>query len=123
MADDPANKRGLERNVEDISTEPPLQETTLNDPETTPSKSLSLGDVEKMAVPNESVDLEKIQSEPPPPPVKVSPSQRRGLLARCALLAEVTEPKHYARPTKYFITFIIALAGMAAPIGSTVVLR
>ena len=123
MADESANKRGLEQNVEDISTGPRLQETTANGPETTrPSRSLSHED-EKLAAPNESVDLEKIQSEPPPPPVKVTLSQRRGLLARLALLAEVTEPKHYARPTKYFITFIIALAGMAAPIGSTVVLR
>ena len=69
------------------------------------------------------LDLEKSQSEPPPPPVTVTRPQRRGLFARFALVAEVTEPKHYARPTKHIITVIIASAALAAPLGSTIIFR
>ncbi len=58
-----------------------------------------------------------------PPPVKVSRVKRRGLFARFTILAEVEEPKHYARGTKWFITFIIALAAVAAPLGSAIILR
>lgn len=58
-----------------------------------------------------------------PPPVKVPRSKRRGLFARFTLLAEVEEPKHYARGTKWFITFVIALAAIAAPLGSTIIFR
>jgi len=58
-----------------------------------------------------------------PPPVKVVRAKRRGLFARFTILAEVEEPKHYARGTKWFITFIIALAAVAAPLGSAIILR
>ncbi len=58
-----------------------------------------------------------------PPPVKVLRAKRRGLFARFTILAEVEEPKHYARGTKWFITFIIALAAVAAPLGSAIILR
>ncbi|KAL8832365.1 MAG: hypothetical protein Q9191_000322 [Dirinaria sp. TL-2023a] len=57
-----------------------------------------------------------------PPPVKVPRSKRRGLFARFALLAEVEEPKHYSQGTKWYITFIVALAAVAAPLGSTIIL-
>lgn len=58
-----------------------------------------------------------------PPPVKVPKSQRRGLFGRFTIIAEVEEPKHYSRGTKWFITFIIAMAAVAAPFGSTIILR
>ena len=58
-----------------------------------------------------------------PPPVKVPRSERRGLLGRFALLAEITEPKHYPRSTKWWITFIVASAAIAAPMGSAIILR
>lgn len=58
-----------------------------------------------------------------PLPVEVSRAKRRGLFARFTVLAEVEEPKHYARRTKWFITFIIALAAVAAPLGSAIILR
>jgi len=58
-----------------------------------------------------------------PSPVKVLRAKRRGLFARFTILAEVEEPKHYARGTKWFITFIIALAAVAAPLGSAIILR
>lgn len=58
-----------------------------------------------------------------PQPVKVPPSTRRGLFGRFTILAEVEEPKHYGRKTKWFITFIVALAAAAAPMGSAIFFR
>ena len=58
-----------------------------------------------------------------PSAVKIPRSKRQGLFARFCLLAEVEEPKHYPRRTKWFITFIIALAAAAAPLGSSIILR
>ena len=58
-----------------------------------------------------------------PPPVRVPTAERGGLFARFCILAEVEEPKHYSRKTKWFITFIIALAAVTASLGSTIILR
>ena len=58
-----------------------------------------------------------------PQPVKVPRSQRRGLFGRFTLLAEVEEPKDYPRPTKWFITFTVAVAAAAAPMGSAIFFR
>lgn len=55
--------------------------------------------------------------------VKVPTSERAGLLARLSLLYEAEEPKHYPRNIKWFITFEIALAAVAAPMGSSIILR
>lgn len=54
-------------------------------------------------------------------PVKVPRSHRRGLFGRLTILAEVEDPKLYPRATKWFITFVVAIAGMAAPLGSTII--
>lgn len=54
---------------------------------------------------------------------KVPRRERRGLLAQFALLPEVDEPKNYSRRNKWVITFIIAIAAAAAPIGSGLLLR
>ena len=58
-----------------------------------------------------------------PPPVKIARANRRGLFARFTILAEVEEPKDYPRKTKWLITFIIAMAAIAAPLGSAIILR
>ena len=58
-----------------------------------------------------------------PAPVKVPRSQRRGLFGRFSILAEVEEPHHYSRRTKWYITFVIAMAAVAAPLGSAIILR
>ena len=72
----------------------------------------------------ENQDVEAGQTEDAhPAPVKVPRSQRRGLFGRFTILAEVEEPKHYTRITKWFITFVIALAAMAAPLGSAIIFR
>ena len=57
------------------------------------------------------------------PPTEVSRSQRRGLFGRFTVIAEVQEPKHYSRKIKWFITFVIALAAVAAPLGSAIIFR
>jgi hypothetical protein len=60
---------------------------------------------------------------PKRPIVRVPRSQRRGLLARFAVIAEVTHPYDYKNRTKWFITFIVAVAAAAAPVGSAIILR
>ena len=56
-------------------------------------------------------------------PTAVPRDKRRGLFGRFAVLEEVVEPKDYPRKTKWFITFIVAIAGAAAPLGSVIYLR
>ena len=69
-------------------------------------------------------DLEKVETETQDPePIKVPRSQRRGLFGRFTILAEVEEPKHYPRKVKWYITFVVALAAIAAPLGSAIIFR
>ena len=69
-------------------------------------------------------DVEAAETEiEDPEPVKVRRSQRRGLFGRFTILAEVEEPKHYSRRTKWYITFVVALAAVAAPMGSAIIFR
>lgn len=69
-------------------------------------------------------DVEMVETEiQDPEPVKVPRSQRRGLFGRFSILAEVEEPKHYPRRTKWYITFVVALAAVAAPMGSAIIFR
>ncbi|CAG7996656.1 unnamed protein product [Penicillium nalgiovense] len=56
------------------------------------------------------------------PPVKVARLKRRGLFGQLALVAEVEDPKTYTRRMKWFITFVVALAGATAPMGSAIFL-
>ena len=58
-----------------------------------------------------------------PAPVKVPRSRRRGFLGRLAVLAEVEDPKHYPNRTKWYLTFVVALAAAAAPLGSAIFFR
>jgi multidrug resistance protein len=57
-----------------------------------------------------------------PDAIIVPRSQRRGLLARFTLIPEVSNSTHYARRTKWFLTFIVAFCAMAAPMGSAIVM-
>lgn len=66
-------------------------------------------------------DIERIQSVKEPL-VKVPRAKRRGLFARFAVIAEVTEPTHYTNKTKWLITIIVAIAAAAAPVGSAIIL-
>jgi multidrug resistance protein len=74
-------------------------------------KSSDDTDIEPIDPPS-SIDLE--------PPVPVPRSKRRGLCGRFAVLAEVENPRSYPRRVKWFITFVVAVAGMMAPMGSSI---
>ena len=50
-------------------------------------------------------------------------SDRRGLLARFAIIPEVQVPYEYNNGTKWAITAIVALAAAAAPMGSGILYR
>lgn len=56
-------------------------------------------------------------------PVIVPRLKRRGLFGQLTLLAEIENPKTYSRKTKWFITFIVAVAGATAPMGSSIFFR
>ena len=56
-------------------------------------------------------------------PVIVPRSQRRGWFGRLVIIPEVEEPKDYDRRTKWLITFVIAMAAIAAPFASSIILR
>lgn len=56
-------------------------------------------------------------------PKVVPRAERRGLLARLALIPEVEKPYEYKTSTKWMITAIVALAAAAAPMGSGIFLR
>jgi hypothetical protein len=64
-----------------------------------------------------------LHSNSQPGPIIVPRHKRRGLFGRFTVLAEVGEPEDYTRNTKWFITFIVAIAASAAPLGSTIFFR
>ncbi|KAJ5337825.1 Major facilitator superfamily domain general substrate transporter [Penicillium brevicompactum] len=55
------------------------------------------------------------------PALKVARLKRRGLFGQITLVAEVENPKTYSRNMKWLITFNVALAGSAAPLGSSII--
>lgn len=57
------------------------------------------------------------------PAVKVPRLKRRGLFGQLTLVAEVEDPKTYPRPMKWFITFVVAVAAVVAPMGSAIFFR
>ncbi|THY65761.1 MFS general substrate transporter [Aureobasidium pullulans] len=97
--------------VESIST--PLPQTDGIHPLPSPDEH-DASSLEKQITP--SITSEDID------PIFVPKGQRRGLLARVAIIAEAENPKHYARRTKWFITFVVAMAGAGAPMGSSIIL-
>lgn len=57
-----------------------------------------------------------------PPPTKVPRNERRGLLARFCVVDEITNAWDYSNRMKWSITAIVAVAGAAAPMGSSIIL-
>lgn len=55
-------------------------------------------------------------------PVKIPRNQRRGLLGRFTVIAEVKVQYDYPRRTKWMLTFVIAVAGSAGPMASSIIL-
>lgn len=58
----------------------------------------------------------------PPEPIIVPRANRRGLFGRFSILAEVEDARNYKNSVKWYITFIIGIAGIAAPLASTIIL-
>ena len=90
------------------------------------SPNVSQTDVERATEKSDAHprDVEMLDTDiADPEPVKVPRSQRRGLFGRFSILAEVEEPKHYSTRVKWYITFVVALAAIAAPLGSTIIFR
>jgi hypothetical protein len=56
------------------------------------------------------------------PPVTVPRLKRRGLFAQLAIIPEIENGKTYPRRTKWYITAIAAVGGVAAPLGSAIFL-
>lgn len=53
-----------------------------------------------------------------------SAANPRGLFGRFSILTEVEEPQRdYSRSTKWFITFVVAVAAAGAPLGSAILYR
>jgi hypothetical protein len=90
----------------------------------TPRSSVSIANEEKgesgQYVPSPMSQASTLQVERA---VAVPRSKRRGLFGRFTLLAEVEDPKSYPRNTKWFITFVVAVGAMAAPMGSSIFYR
>lgn len=57
-----------------------------------------------------------------PVAVTVPKAERRGLLARFCIIDEVTNAWDYTNRMKWIVTAIVAMAGAAAPMGSSIVL-
>jgi multidrug resistance protein len=55
-------------------------------------------------------------------PIVVPRKERRGLFGTVCTIAEVTEPYDYSRRRKWTITFVVAVAAAAAPMGSSIIL-
>lgn len=72
-------------------------------------------DEESQQPPRQSTDLG--------PAIVVPRMKRRGLFSQLTLVAEVEDPKTYPRRMKWFITFIVAVAAVAAPSGSAIFFR
>lgn len=87
-----------------------------SDEDDTHSETTTIVDVESA-----DADINRVQSVKLPLE-KVPRGKKRGLFARFAAIPEVTEPYHYSNKTKWLITFIVALAAAAAPVGSSIIL-
>lgn len=81
----------------------------------------SIHDEEKRKNPSPPANLSRTTSIAPEA-VIVDRQNRRGLLAHLTIIPEVENPYHYATKTKWFLTVIVAICGMAAPMGSAIVM-
>jgi hypothetical protein len=78
----------------------------------------------KEAANDEEIAVPHVQEPPPPPsPVRVPKSDRRGLLSSICLVPEVENPYHYSYRTKWSVTFAVAFAAATTTLGSASILR
>ena len=116
----PAQEINHEGSKEHVSYD---QEEKINHEPSPDASQPSVACADKCPEP-EKRDVEAVDTEvDDPEPVKVPRSKRRGLFGRFSIVAEVEEPKHYSRRIKWYITFVVALAAVAAPMGSAIIFR
>ena len=72
--------------------------------------------------PEARVEVSRVVSARPNS-VTVPRNRRRGLFGRFSLLAEVEDATTYSNKAKWFVTFVIAMAGIAAPFASAIIFR
>lgn len=104
----------------------------IHDPKTTATRDVELN--KEFEPWNQSTSPAPVRPEIPPsegspalehtPTAMVVPrSKRRGLLGLMTIVPEVEHPQSYKNGTKWLITFIVAVAGAAAPLGSAIFFR
>ncbi|KAJ5086822.1 hypothetical protein NUU61_008129 [Penicillium alfredii] len=103
------------------SANPVQEEVDIDDASQSQSRSSNVpaGFDEKHS-PEEGLPPLRRQSTDLGAPVEVPRLQRRGLFGQLTLLAEIENSKTYSRRKKWFITFIVAVAGATAPMGSSI---
>ncbi|KAL4938128.1 hypothetical protein BDV06DRAFT_215333 [Aspergillus oleicola] len=83
--------------------------------------SISEASEHSRTIPGKDTEDQVAPSAPPEATPQVVPRlKRRGLLGQITLLEEVENPKNYPRNKKWFITFIVAVAGSVGPMGSSI---
>jgi multidrug resistance protein len=77
-----------------------------------------------LQIPTKTSDLPAWQVGDPPTELVIVPRlERRGLFGTLTLLPEVEDARTYSNRVKWFLTFIIAVAGAAGPTGSAIFYR
>ncbi|KAL4788201.1 major facilitator superfamily domain-containing protein [Aspergillus varians] len=96
------------------ATEPPVSDDD-------DLRSISQGSDHTQTAPGKDTEDQITPSSPAEEPPRVVPRlHRRGLFGQITLLEEVENPKAYPRNKKWFITFVVAVAGSVAPMGSSI---
>ncbi|KAK2839362.1 hypothetical protein FQN49_006213 [Arthroderma sp. PD_2] len=103
-----------------VTTTPDIKEFAPLSTEKESQPTIEAGEPQEPVDPETAVRLARSNSYTSP--VSVPRGKRRGLFGSLTLLAEVENPKHYTRKTKWFLTFVVAIAAAAAPMGSAIFL-
>jgi multidrug resistance protein len=110
----------MEKKDLEISADGPSQECTPT-PSIHSQESRSEAEASPPPLQRHVTNSSSIRSSSFYPPI-VPRHKRRGLLARFSIVPETTEPYLYPRRTKWMITFTVAVAAAAAPMGSAIIM-
>jgi hypothetical protein len=117
-----SSKEGLSEESTSVADAPPAHNLSKDDDQSSRTAIVKddSGDI-LAADPDLEVDLEHGDgTELKRRPSSIIPRKnRRGLLASLVIgIPEIEDPKQYSKKTKGFIVFVIAMAAIAAPMGS-----
>jgi hypothetical protein len=56
-------------------------------------------------------------------PERVAATERRGILARFAIIDEMNDSRHYSTQSKWVITTVVAFAAVGGPMGTSILYR